>query len=106
MADALEAAIDRVIDTIRELNRRQREDSDPTHEDFYAWGYGLSEMTAQLEQLVNVLRRQIAGYGDRFILRDDEGADPAERLGDVEASLMSLMQSLTASNRYAREYHS
>lgn len=104
---SVEDEFDRITDLMRAVVTRQHEDRDPAHEDFYVWGWALSELTARLQDGARVLGRQVAGYGDRRILRDDEeGADPAARLVEAGAHLAALVSALDQANRAARLYHS
>lgn len=101
-----EDEFDRITDLMRAVLTRQHEDRDPAHEDFYVWGWALSELTMRLQDGARVLGRQVASYGDRRILRDDEGADPAARLVEAGAHLGALVSALDQANRAARLYHS
>lgn len=101
-----EDEFDRITDLMRAVVTRQHEDRDPAHEDFYVWGWALSELTMRLQDGARVLGRQVAGYGDRRILRDDEGADPAARLVEAGEHLAALVSALDQANRAARLYHS
>jgi len=101
-----EDEFDRITDLMRAVVSRQHEDRDPAHEDFYVWGWALSELTMRLQDGARVLGRQVAGYGDRRILRDDEGADPDARLVEAGEHLAALVSALDQANRAARLYHS
>lgn len=101
-----EDEFDRITDLMRAVVTRQNEDRDPAHEDFYVWGWALSELTARLQDGARVLGRQVAGYGDRRILRDDEDEDPAARLVEAGEHLAALVSALDQANRAARLYHS
>lgn len=103
---SVEDEFDRITDLMRAVVTRQHEDRDPAHEDFYVWGWALSELTMRLQDGAQVLGRQVASYGDRRILRDDEGADPAARLVEAGAHLGALVSALDQANRAARLYHS
>lgn len=101
-----EDEFDRITDLMRAVVTRQHEDRDPAHEDFYVWGWALSELTMRLQDGARVLSRQVAGYADRRILRDDEGEDPAARLLEVREHLTELVSALGRANEAARLYHS
>lgn len=103
---SVEGEFDRITDLMRAVVTRQHEDRDPAHEDFYVWGWALSELTMRLQDGARVLGSQVAGYGDRRILRDDEGADPAARLVEAGEHLAALVSALDQANQAARLYHS
>jgi hypothetical protein len=93
-------------DVITAAVRRQAADRDPAHEDFYAWGYVLSELTARVQDAARLLGRQVAAYGDRRQLRDDAGTDPADRLAEAAALLDEVAAAAGSANNAARLYHS
>lgn len=103
---SVEDEFDRITDLMRAVVARQHEDRDPAHEDFYVWGWALSELTMRLQDGARVLGDQVAGYGDRRILRDDEDADPAARLVEAGEHLVALVIALGRANEAARLYHS
>lgn len=106
MTDSISTQLDQLLDAFRAVLDRQRLDADPTHEDFYAWGWALGELTAHAEHASRVLGRQIATYGGRRLLRDDDGADPYERLREASSHLDEMTAALAAANTAARHYHS
>jgi hypothetical protein len=61
-------------------------------------------MTATLSSVASVLGSQLAHYGDRRILRDDEGGDPALRLQEAAQHLVMLCIALDQANEAARRY--
>lgn len=79
---SIDSELDQAMELGREVVTRQQQDRDPTHEDFYLWGSALSELTIRLQDAAQTLGRQVAPHGDRRILRDDEGANPATRLAE------------------------
>lgn len=93
-------------DVVTAAVRRQAADHDPAHEDFYAWGYVLSELTARVQDAARILGQQIAHYGDRRILRDDTDADPAARLTEAAQLLENVHAAAGVANQAARLYHS
>lgn len=103
---SVEDEFDRITDLMQAAVTRQRENRDPAHEDFYTWGWALSDLTARLQDGARLLGRQVSGYGNRRILRDDEGADPAARLVEAGAHLAALVSALDQANQAARLYHS
>lgn len=107
MTDTVETALDQVTDTLKAVVRRQHYDQDPAHEDFYTWGWALSELTMRTQEAGQVLGRQVAGYGSQRILRDDEdGHDPATRLQEAGEHLREMVTALDRANQAARAYHS
>lgn len=98
--------LDRLTDMLRAAGTSQQQDRDPAHEDFYTWGWALSELTARVHDIGQVLERQVASYGSRRILRDDEGVDPTIRLQEASHQLQEMMIALERANRAARAYHS
>lgn len=100
------ARLDQLADTFKSAVLAQQRDGDPAHEGFYAWGWALSEATARVEDAGRVLRRQVSAYGDRRILRDDDGADPQERLREAAGHLDAMCSAAAAANEAARRYHS
>lgn len=105
-AQSAETQLDQVDTLLADAVRRQQADRDPAHEDFYSWGWALSSLTARVQDAGGVLARQVGAYGDRRILRDDEGGDPAARLAEAGAHLDELRAALGVANEAARRYHS
>jgi hypothetical protein len=103
---SIETLGDRMSDTLAEAVRQQQDDDDPAHEDFYTWGWLLSDLTMRLDDAARVLARQVSAYGDRRILRDDEDGVPAERLAEARGHLDELRAVLGTANTAARAYHS
>jgi hypothetical protein len=101
-----QATLDALTEQVRAAVTEQRQDGDPAHEDWYTWGWVLSDVTAQLEHLSRVLGEQVRRYGERRILRDDEGMDPTERAGRTDDTLRELARCLHEANLYARAFHS
>lgn len=107
MAETVESALDQATDTFRAAVSRQQQDGDPAHEDFYVWGWALTELTARTQDAGRVLGQQVAGYGSRRILRDDEdGHDPGVRLAEAGRYLQEMIVALERANQAARAYHS
>lgn len=102
MDERLTALTDQLTSAVRD----QHEDRDPAHEDFYAWGWALTEVLDRTDQALSVLERQVEHYGDRRILRDDEGADPAARLDEITSRLAATRSALAPARDRVREYHS
>src|SRR5690349_16242195 len=98
-------SLDEVAVKLATLVRRQRVDLDPAHEDFYAWGWALTEFANLLRDAAELLAQQVAASGDRRILRDDEGADPGERLADARQALSTLAAQLSDAGKTAVRYH-
>lgn len=103
---SIEQLLDEVCDTLRAAEERQRTDHPPAHEDFYAWGSALDQLTYRLGGAVRTLHHQVQAYGDRRILRDDEGSDPAARLAEADEYLDALSVALEEASKWARSYHS
>lgn len=99
--------LDQVEQALTSAVSAQHYDADPAHEDFYAWGWFLASAMSQLSRASWTLQQQIAHYGDRRILRDDEGMDPAERLARMRVELAALTglldQAYTVADRYHQE---
>lgn len=106
MTMSREQQLDTLTDQVRAAVSSQREEADAAHEDFYAWGWALSDMLNQLDHLCRTLDHQIAHYGDARVLRDDEGADPYERLSEMRAKLSGVQRQLGGAEAAAREFHS
>jgi hypothetical protein len=68
--------------------------AEPDHGDFYALAGELVDTLRSVESLVGVLSRQVAGYGEGRVLRDDAGMVPAERLGFAAAYLTQARELL------------
>lgn len=98
--------LDHLTEALRAVVLRQLGDHDPAHEDFYTWGWALSELTMRLDDVGAVLGSQVLAYGERRFLRDDEGDHPAERLGEAARCLGEMRAALVAANAAARRYHS
>lgn len=107
MTKTIEQRLDQVSDGLRAAVTTQQQDGDPAHEDFYAWGWALSDLTARIEDAARVLGRQVSAYGDRRILRDDEdGVHPANRLDEARGYLDDVARFVSAASAAARKYHS
>ena len=99
--DQLDAAI-RAVQTVAAA---QLHDRRPAHEDFYAWGYALGELTYRLAGACRTLEQQQAVYGVRRILSDDEGGDPYQRLARMRRLLRELSDQLDSTSAIAQRYH-
>lgn len=106
MIEGTQARLDQLADDLRGAVARQRGDSAPAHEDFSTWGWALSELTALLDQAAGMLAQQVAGYGQRQLLRDDEHADPYDRLRTAADHLATFRTHVAAAGAAARNYHS
>lgn len=106
MTSTVETALWQVTDGFRAVVTRQQQDRDPSHEDFYAWGWALSDLTVRLQDVGQLLSRQVASYGERRILRDDEGTDPHGRLLEACAHLDEMAAALGAAHNSAGLYFS
>lgn len=106
MPDAISTQLDQLLDSFRAVLDRQLLDTDPAHEDFYAWGWALPSLTALVERSGGVLGRQVATYSDRRLLRDDDGADPDDRLSEACGYLDTMSAALTVATTAALSYHS
>lgn len=100
-----EQQLDTVTDGLRAVVRKQQQ-GDPSHEGFYTWGWALSELTANLQDVARLLGRQVSAYGSTRVLRDDEGSDPYRRLTEARRHLDAVVAGLGAANDAARLYHS
>lgn len=68
--------------------------ADPAHGEFYALAGELVDTLRTLESLTGVLARQVTGYGQGRVLRDDEGGSPGARLADSTVLLGCAQRSL------------
>lgn len=102
----MQTELDRVTDDLRAVVSQQQRNADPAHEDFYAWGWALSELTAGVQGAGGVLGRQVTAYGNRRVLRDDDGADPYGRLAEACGHLEAMGVALAEANAAARLFHS
>jgi hypothetical protein len=78
----------------------------PDHGDFYGLAAELVDTLRSLEALTGVLGRQVAGYGQGRVLRDDAGEQPAARLAEAVAHLTRAGQLLAVAERAANAYWS
>ena len=106
MTGTMDERLTAVTEQLAGAVRDQHEDRDPAHEDFYTWGWALTELLDRADQVMSVLERQVERYGDRRILRDDEDADPAARLDEITARLAAARTALAPARDRVREYHS
>ncbi|GJF01450.1 hypothetical protein [Pseudonocardia sp. D17] len=106
MIEDLERVLDAVSDQLAAAVRKQTADRDPAHEDFYRWGWAFTELLDRVDDVAAVLIGQVSRYGDRRVLRDDRGLDPADRLVEMQARLTELRSALDAARAHARAYHS
>lgn len=84
----------------------QQDTTDPTHEEFYAWGGALTDTLRRFEYLCTVLDRQVGNYGNRRVLRDDEGINPYGRLAEIRELLKQLSADLQTAGATANLYWS
>ena len=103
---SVETLLDQATEALRDAAGKQAKDRDAAHEDFYRWGWALSELTGTVEEVARMLGRQVSAYGDRRVLRDDEGGDPYARLAAARAHLDEAGAALSAANMSVRAYHS
>lgn len=80
--------------------------AEPDHGDFYAIAGELVDTLRSLESLAAVLARQVAGYGEGRVLRDDEGGDPAARLVDAAWQVRALVAHLGVAEWTANRFWS
>jgi len=74
----------------------------PNHADLYAITGEIVDTLRSLESLARLTGRQVAGYGDDHVLRDDEpGHDPAERLVEVGHQAEQLANVVATAERIA-----
>lgn len=102
----LHDTLDAICDQLKTAARQQADDHDPAHEDFYTWGWALTELLDRVDQVASVLEQQIPHYDDRRILRDDEGADPHQRLVEMASHLSEVRGPLSLARERIRVYHS
>jgi hypothetical protein len=93
-ADALEAAV-----------RTQRDEPDPTGEQFSAHAAALSSILARAGELARVLADQAERYGNERLLRADDAADPYYRLGEAALALATLRTQLDQTLPLVETYH-
>lgn len=102
----LHTALTAICTDFEAVARHQATDRDPSHEDFYDWGWALTELLDRVDAVAEVLERQIPRYDDRRILRDDEGADPHQRLVEMASHLSEVRGPLSLARERIRVYHS
>ncbi|WP_281689919.1 hypothetical protein [Pseudonocardia thermophila] len=74
----------------------------PDHSDFYAITGEIVDTLRSLESLARLIGRQVAGYGDDHVLRDDEpGHDPAERIAAGAHHAEQLAGAIATAERMA-----
>lgn len=105
MTGTLDDRLVAVTEQLAGAVRDQHEDRDPACEDFSTWGWALTELLDRGDRAMSVLERQVERYGDRRILRDDEGADPEARLDEISARLAAARTTLALARQRVREYH-
>lgn len=85
---------------------RLQQATEPDHSSFYALAGEIVPTLYSLQDLANVLRRQVAGYGEGRSLYDDAGREPAVRLAEAVEHLALLRDALGAAQRHANDYWS
>jgi hypothetical protein len=80
--------------------------AEPDHSEFYAVTAEVVDTLRSLSGMADVLGRQVAGYGEGRELRDDAGADPAERLADAGAELEMARQAVECAERAVNRFWS
>lgn len=76
------------------------------HGEFYELAAELVATLRAVQDMAGALARQSAGYGEHRALRDDEGADPIQRLADATGHADDLHAALAAALRPAHAYWS
>lgn len=100
-ADLLDDAYDLIVRAMI----TQRADADPAHEDFYVYGHDLQVIPTALAEFTERLAAQVSSYGERYVLRDDSGGRPEDRIATAIDCLQRLHAKLHDASRYAAEYH-
>lgn len=74
------------------------------HADFYDLAAEAVATLRSIEDLAELLSRQVGGYGAGRVLRDDAGCDPAARLmravGDVSALRIAVASAVAEGERF------
>jgi hypothetical protein len=83
----------------------QRE-ATPDHSDFYGLAGEVVATARSLQAMCRLLSRQVTGYGQGRVLRDDAGADPVRRLEIAAEHLDELGGLLARAERVADQYWS
>jgi hypothetical protein len=79
----------------------------PDHTDFYALAAEIVPALHSLQELANVLRRQVAGYAAGRQIYDDTGVvDPAVRLAEAAEALALMRDALAAAQTQANAFWS
>ena len=76
------------------------------HADLYGLAGEVVATLRALDELAGVLARQTAYYGVGRALRDDEGADPAERIDQAASAADALGADVVGAARHANAYWS
>ena len=76
------------------------------HGDLYGLAGELVATLRVLDELAGVVSRQAERYGEGRVLRDDAGADPAERLVEAASAANHVRAALDAASRAANDYWS
>jgi hypothetical protein len=78
----------------------------PDHGDFYGLAGEMVDTLRALESLADLLDRQVAGYGQNRLLRDDEGLDPALRITQASDLACRVRELLGGAERAANQFWS
>lgn len=82
-------------------------DAVPDHGDFYALTAALVPTLCALQDVANVLRVQVAGYGEgRAVYDDTRSVDPAVRLAEAAEQLARTRDALAAAHHHANGFWS
>jgi len=100
MSPALRAAIGAVHEAVRRQSGTELDG-----EDLLGWGVALTEIATTLAAACRELERRIVPYGQDRLLRDDQGGDPYERLGEMRRHLAASALALTEAGVQAQAYH-
>ncbi|MER6830847.1 hypothetical protein ABT352_32975 [Streptosporangium sp. NPDC000563] len=79
---------------------------DVTQDDVYRAGWLLTDAARSLIQLAGDLRTKVGAYPGRYVLRDDEGTDPAVRITQAVTELDALTRAFAAAEQHAAAFHS
>jgi len=98
--------IDRVADAAAALREAVTAAGEPlTLDELYRLGSVLGDVCGRLVGVLEAADKEVRGLPDRFVLRDDEGKDPDDRIVVARADLGEVDEHVKKAWRAARRYH-
>lgn len=77
-----------------------------SHEDMYVAGSALTKITYELDEIARAILEDVKLYPSRFVLRDDQGENPRERIEGALGHLAEIASRMGQAHWHAKHFHS